>query len=109
MTSSGSAPADLIRQRAYQLWDSDGRPEGRDLEYWLRAEESLALEGTAGRTNPALGATGLNEPVPDNFDVAAIETGTSAAERVANQPDESAGGDRASYVQQRRTRKKAES
>lgn len=23
-----------IRERAYALWEADGRPEGRDLEFW---------------------------------------------------------------------------
>ena len=27
----------LIRERAYVLWDKDGRPEGRAEEYWRRA------------------------------------------------------------------------
>jgi hypothetical protein len=25
------------RQRAYYLWEADGRPSGRDLEYWESA------------------------------------------------------------------------
>lgn len=29
---------DAIRHRARELWEQDGRPEGRDLDYWLRAE-----------------------------------------------------------------------
>ena len=28
-----------IRSIAHRLWEEDGRPEGRDLEYWLRAEK----------------------------------------------------------------------
>ena len=31
-----------IRERAYFLWEADGRPPGSDLEYWERARE---LEG----------------------------------------------------------------
>lgn len=27
-----------IKQTAYQLWEQEGHPEGRDLEFWLRAE-----------------------------------------------------------------------
>jgi hypothetical protein len=29
------------RERAYLLWERDGRPEGRADEYWLRALEEL--------------------------------------------------------------------
>lgn len=31
-----------IRERAYQLWESEGRPQGREEEYWRRAEQELA-------------------------------------------------------------------
>ena len=30
--------AHRIRERAYRLWEADGRPEGREQEYWERAE-----------------------------------------------------------------------
>ena len=30
-----------IRVRAYHLWEADGRPDGRDQEFWQRAEQSL--------------------------------------------------------------------
>jgi hypothetical protein len=30
-----------IAERAYNLWAADGRQNGRDLEYWLRAEAEL--------------------------------------------------------------------
>ena len=30
-----------IRERAYHLWEADGRPEGRDEEYWERAKASV--------------------------------------------------------------------
>ncbi len=31
-----------IRVRAYHLWEADGRPHGRDLEFWERARHALA-------------------------------------------------------------------
>ena len=34
----------LIRERAYQLWEQEGRPEGRDLDHWLRAEREHAMD-----------------------------------------------------------------
>jgi hypothetical protein len=30
-----------IRRRAYQLWEQHGRPEGRDVQFWLRAKDEL--------------------------------------------------------------------
>jgi len=31
-----------IEERAYQLWERAGRPEGRALEHWLQAESEMA-------------------------------------------------------------------
>jgi hypothetical protein len=33
---------DDIRVRAYHLWEADGRPDGRDLEFWEQARQSLS-------------------------------------------------------------------
>jgi hypothetical protein len=34
---------EMIRTRAYQIWQAEGQPEGRALEHWCRAEaESVA-------------------------------------------------------------------
>src|SRR5690349_13529849 len=37
----GMSRQDRIRERAYQLWEQAGRPSGRDLEHWARAEAEL--------------------------------------------------------------------
>lgn len=31
-----------IRERAYAIWEEEGRPPARDLHNWQRAEEELA-------------------------------------------------------------------
>jgi hypothetical protein len=36
-----------VRERAYQLWEADGKPHGRDVEYWQRARELIAMEDNA--------------------------------------------------------------
>ena len=36
--------ADAIRERAYLIWEREGRPHGRDLEHWVRAEVELIAE-----------------------------------------------------------------
>jgi hypothetical protein len=33
-----------IRDRAYQLWDQAGQPEGREAEFWYEAERELSEE-----------------------------------------------------------------
>jgi hypothetical protein len=31
-----------IARRAYSLWEQEGRPTGKDLDHWLRAEADIA-------------------------------------------------------------------
>lgn len=31
-----------ILQRAYEIWESEGRPHGRDQAHWLLAEAEIA-------------------------------------------------------------------
>jgi hypothetical protein len=42
-----------IRQRAHEIWESEGRPHGRALIHWLRAEaeirEDLKAQGPPGK------------------------------------------------------------
>jgi len=33
---------DAIAKRAYELWEKEGRPEGRQTEHWIRAEQEIA-------------------------------------------------------------------
>jgi len=32
---------DRIRARAREIWEENGQPEGRDLEFWLQAEREF--------------------------------------------------------------------
>jgi hypothetical protein len=41
-----------ILERANALWEADGRPEGRDLDYWLQAEEEIVTQSVAGEEDP---------------------------------------------------------
>lgn len=33
-----------VRERAYHLWEAEGKPHGRDVEYWERARELISIE-----------------------------------------------------------------
>jgi hypothetical protein len=35
---------DQTRERAYLIWVDEGRPQGRDLDHWLRAKWELERE-----------------------------------------------------------------
>ena len=42
--SSGEGQPDreqAIRERAYTIWEEEGRPEGQHLHHWLRAEAEI--------------------------------------------------------------------
>jgi hypothetical protein len=33
-----------VRKRAFQMWELEGSPPGREEEYWLRARERIEAE-----------------------------------------------------------------
>jgi len=35
---------EAIRRRSYEIWQREGRPEGRALDHWLKAKTELELE-----------------------------------------------------------------
>jgi Protein of unknown function (DUF2934) len=53
------------------MWEADGRPHGRDVEYWERARELVGMEESAG--------SGLL-PNPQTTPEAPRETGVEIAE-----------------------------
>lgn len=62
-----------IRERAYHLWEADGKPHGRHEEYWERASELIGMEsspGTGQLPNPSTvpGADpSRGEPIEEAF------------------------------------------
>jgi FAD/FMN-containing dehydrogenase len=44
-----SGAEQIIRERAYYLWEQDGRPHGRDLEYWTRAAAEAVASPKAAK------------------------------------------------------------
>ena len=46
----------LIRERAYQLWEQDGKPAGKHLDYWLLAEKELSEGRTDDKPEPSTSA-----------------------------------------------------
>lgn len=41
-----------IRERAYALWEAEGRPHGRDREHWHQAAEEIAAEEASSGKRP---------------------------------------------------------
>ena len=76
---------DQVARRAHELWEQDGRPQGRHEQHWLEAERQLrgtsaeeqdalahprpdqhgnpAYPSLAARTSIVAGHTGKDEPV----------------------------------------------
>ncbi len=45
--------AERIRLRAYEIWEREGRPYGRDQEHWAQAEREIGDEpAAAAKTGP---------------------------------------------------------
>ncbi|WP_018701370.1 DUF2934 domain-containing protein [Amorphus coralli] len=44
MADVSRLPEQRVREKAYQIWVEEGRPEGRELDHWERASELVAIE-----------------------------------------------------------------
>ncbi len=53
---------DRIRRKAFELWEAEGRPHGRDLDHWEQAREIIATEDSYASTLLPR-ETGAEEPV----------------------------------------------
>jgi hypothetical protein len=55
-----------IRQRAYEIWEREGRPHGRDEEHWRMAVDELVGEFREARfTQPVPAARATETAKPD--------------------------------------------
>jgi hypothetical protein len=54
-----------ISKRAREIWEREGRPEGRDKEHWLQAEAELRQQPTQpGGAMNSEDSRIMNEPAP---------------------------------------------
>ncbi|WP_298958592.1 DUF2934 domain-containing protein [uncultured Methylobacterium sp.] len=49
MDTGGEITLAQIRERAYDIWERNHRPEGFEIEFWLLAERELRAERDARR------------------------------------------------------------
>ena len=49
---------DRIRQRAHQLWEEQGRPEGRHDEHWSQASSEIGEDGEDSQGGGDTASTG---------------------------------------------------
>jgi hypothetical protein len=53
----------LIRERAYEIWEREGRPVGRAEEHWQRAAAEIAAQRSPAP--PAPEAAPASDPAPE--------------------------------------------
>jgi hypothetical protein len=53
MTDVKEPPEERVRERAYALWERDGKPDGRAHEYWEQARRELDVSDEPGAEPPA--------------------------------------------------------
>jgi len=55
----------LIREKAYQLWERAGRPDGRNDEFWHSAKQELEAELAVEEIGRSLDPTAEAPPVAE--------------------------------------------
>lgn len=55
------------------MWEADGKPHGRDVEYWERARELIGMEESAGSGLLPNPATEPNSPRETGIEEAEIQ------------------------------------
>ncbi|KAA0596686.1 hypothetical protein J2848_002372 [Azospirillum lipoferum] len=81
-----------IRRRAHELWESEGRPHGRDSDHWTQAEAEVRGAGALEPTGKVAGSR-KKPPVSKATSKTAGKSTRAAAEslsEVASAPAESA-------------------
>ena len=77
---------DRIRQRAHEIWESEGRPEGRDADHWSRAEEELRNQ------------TGNDQPDGDSAEPQLAQTAAPAKPKRASRKSTKAKAEPTPYL-----------
>jgi hypothetical protein len=84
----------LIRERAHELWERDGCPEGRAEAHWCQAEQQVLAEAAA-RETPQAGGPEDEPRIWGIADAAAQGDPSAAAPAAAPAEVATAAGDRA--------------
>ena len=63
---AGTGLYEQVERRAFELWEREGRPAGRALDYWLRAEaEIVGTHAGAGGDEDRGGERGPSDLAAD--------------------------------------------
>lgn len=69
-----------IRQRAYELWEAEGRPEGRHYEHWERAAREIEAEEGGSADDAEI------PEMPEDFPEAGGSSGASGLQPGGTKP-----------------------
>jgi hypothetical protein len=79
-----------IRARAKQIWEREGKPDGRAEAHWDMAREEIAIEDNqllANLPNPTAGGKAFADGTEDAEPLTAAETGFADMPGASNQGD----------------------
>jgi hypothetical protein len=74
MPTAGQPDDAAIREQAYYFWEADGKPEGREAEYWMRAVVAVTEKSQLDT---------LVKPVPKKVSKPKAEAKPAAKSKVA--------------------------
>lgn len=57
--SSPGTAVDSVARRAYEIWEQEGRPEGCELQHWLRAEQEINRSANQGQIGSGFSPTAI--------------------------------------------------
>ncbi|MGO9607596.1 MAG: DUF2934 domain-containing protein [Candidatus Binataceae bacterium] len=52
MMTTTNVDEQKVRERAYHIWEREGRPQGHEAEHWQKALRELAMEGAPRAAKP---------------------------------------------------------
>ena len=92
-----------IRERAYHLWEADGRPHGGETEYWERARALIGMEQNPDAGQLPNPLTEHRDPLaPERVDEASIQENYGEVPGLADQ-----GEDQQTPMTRKKLRKRA--
>ena len=62
MSGNEKTVEERVRERAYALWEMDGRSDGRAEEHWHRARSEIEAEGPEAASGSPMTTASVPEP-----------------------------------------------
>jgi hypothetical protein len=68
---------ELIKRRAHEIWESEGRPEGRNQEHWDNAVQEIEAEGSEASRGPAVTGPAVGDDSAPSVDGEGVKNSLS--------------------------------